>query len=148
MFAGDHPVSGFPSTKPHFEADQGGLFHHLGNVLLFSAFVSELNFSEATTLDIKDVKWMVECFIPTDWKEQPRNVDIRGKKYNVLCVFFHVMCIYFLTLPNVPCVSVSVTVCEPGAMSEAVAMESSSAGGILESSCAASLDDAIADTAK
>lgn len=47
-----------------------------------------------------------------------------------------------------PCVSVSVTVCEPGAMSEAVAIESSSAGGILESSCAASLDDAIVDTAK
>lgn len=147
MFAGDHQVFAFPSSKPHFEADQGGLFHQLGNVLLLCAFVSELNFSEATTLDITDVKWMAECFIPTDWKEQRRRCGYQGKKYNILC-FFHLMCIYFLTLPNVPCVSVSVTVCEPGAMSEAVAMESSSAGGILESSCAASLDDAIVDTAK
>lgn len=58
------------------------------------------------------------------------------------------MCIYLLPLTNKPLVSVLVTVCEPGAMSEAVAVESSSAGGILESSCAASLDDAIVDTAK
>lgn len=88
MFAGDHPVSGFPSPKPHFEADQGGLLHHLGNVLLFSAFVSELNFSEATTLDITDVEWMVECFIPTDWKEQPRRCGHQGKKNTMSSVFF------------------------------------------------------------
>lgn len=44
--------------------------------------------------------------------------------------------------------SLSVTVCEPSTMSEAAVMESSSAGGLLESSCAASLDDAIVDTAK
>lgn len=49
--------------------------------------------------------------------------------------------------------SLSVTVCEPTAMSEAVVMEASRADGFLESSCAvgdsaASLDDAILDTAK
>lgn len=49
--------------------------------------------------------------------------------------------------------SLSVTVCEPAAMSEAVVMEASRADGFLESSCAvgdsaASLDDAILDTAK
>lgn len=46
------------------------------------------------------------------------------------------------------CVSNSETVCEPGVISEAVAVQSSSAGGIMELSCAASLDDAIVDTAK
>lgn len=104
MFAGDHPVSGFPSPKPHFEADQGGLFHRLGNVLLFSAFVSELNFSEATTSDMTDVKWMGECFILTDRKEQPGRCGHpgaagRGGEYNVLCVFFHLMCIYIFNTP-------------------------------------------------
>ena len=57
-------------------------------------------------------------------------------------------------LSNEPCHSslLSVTVCEPTAMSEAVVMESR-AGGFLESSCgagdsAASLDDGIVDAAK
>lgn len=49
--------------------------------------------------------------------------------------------------------SLSVTVCEPAAMSEAAVMEPHRAGGFLESSCgvadsAASLDDGIMDTAK
>lgn len=55
-------------------------------------------------------------------------------------------------MPRRSCLSV--TVCEPSAMSEAVVMvEASRGGGFLESSCAvgnssASLDDAIVDTAK
>lgn len=49
--------------------------------------------------------------------------------------------------------SLSVTVCEPTAMSEAGVREASSAGGLLESSCAvgdssAWLDDAVLDAAK
>lgn len=39
------------------------------------------------------------------------------------------------------------TLCEP-AMSEAVVLEPAGPGGLLESSCAASLDDGIVDTAK
>lgn len=49
--------------------------------------------------------------------------------------------------------SLSVTVCEPTAMSEAGVREASSAGGLLESSCAvgdssAWLDDAVLDATK
>lgn len=58
------------------------------------------------------------------------------------------------TVANKPCrSSLSVTACEPTAMSEAVVMEPPRTGGFLESSCgagssAASLDDGIVDTAK
>lgn len=62
--------------------------------------------------------------------------------------FSHHVYICIFNAPNKHCVSITETVCEPGAMSEPVAIESSSAGGIVESSCAASLDDAILDTAK
>lgn len=57
----------------------------------------------------------------------------------------------FADVPRHSCLSV--TVCEPSAMSEAVVMEASSGGSFLQSSCAvgdssASLNDAIVDTAK